>query len=302
LAEKTGFLAGNRGGYFFHGGQMNKQHHGLRAFTLIELLVVIAIIAILAALLLPALSKAKDNARRINCMGNLKQLQVCWQLYADDNGGVLCPNNSITVDISSHSESSPSWCLGNARVDPSVTNITNGLLWPYNKQPAIYHCPADISTIQDASGNPLGQPRNRSYIMSQSANGEGLVNLPDWKLPVDAVQPCFQKLSSITNPPPSRLFVLIDENEGTLNDDQFGYPSPDDGYYGDYWYDMPSNRHNQGGQLSFADGHVEYWRWAVPMIATQPAGNPDPIANGQMNDYNHIGSAMRLVPFDGFPH
>jgi prepilin-type processing-associated H-X9-DG protein len=111
---------------------------------------------------------------------------------------------------------------------------------------------------------------------------------------VDALQPCFSKFSSITNPKPSQLFVFIDENENTLEDDQFGYQSPN--YYYGMWFDMPSNRHSQGADLSFADGHVAYWHWQAPEINT--AGPFVQVLPAQMPDYRRIGNAMRQVPFD----
>jgi prepilin-type N-terminal cleavage/methylation domain-containing protein/prepilin-type processing-associated H-X9-DG protein len=270
-------------------------------FTLIELLVVIAVIAILAALLLPALTKAKEESFRVNCMGNLRQLQLCWQMYEDDYGGVLCPNNSIdTMGVGYMAQ--VSWCEDSARTDTNTAGIQGGLLFPYNKSTGIYHCPSDVSTIQDANGNPLPQLRTRSYNMSQSVNGLGMLVSPDFdNLPVDVFCPCFIKFSSITNPTPTRLFVFIDENEGTLEDDQFGYPMPNYGYSG-YWFDMPSNRHNQGGNLSFADGHVERWNWAVPMIDPLPPGDAVPVASGGMPDYIRVGNAMRQVPFDWTAH
>jgi prepilin-type processing-associated H-X9-DG protein len=263
---------------------------------LIELLVVIAIIAILAALLLPALANAREEARRANCMGNLKQLQLCWQMYADDYAGVLCPNDWIATVGGGSVEGDmikTSWCEGDARTDTTTSNLQAGLLFPYNTQAAIYHCPSDMSTIQDANGNPLSQPRTRSYNMSQSVNGYPLLIDPQSGYYVDAEQPCFAKFSSITNPAPSRLFVFIDENEVTLQDDQFGYPMINYGY--GYWWDMPSNRHNQGGDLSFADGHVEYWPWHAPEIASEPSLWVLP---AQMPDYIRIGKAMRQIPFD----
>ena len=270
----------------------------LRAFTLIELLVVVAIIAILAALLLPALAKAKEEGRRANCMGNLRQLTLCWEMYADDNGGVLAPNDWIDT-IYVGDDKGTSWCNGNALTDTTTSNIQTGLLFPYNRSTAIYHCPSDASTIVDANGNPVPQTRTRSYNMSQSVNGLGQLADPEnGGYAVDAVQPCFEKFSQITNPPPVGLLVFIDENEGTLQDDQFGYPMINYGY--GYWWDMPSNRHNQGGNLSFADGHVEYWRWRVPMLDTLQSGSiGQAVAIGQWPDYRRIGSAMRQKPIDG---
>ncbi|MGA3181834.1 MAG: DUF1559 domain-containing protein [Verrucomicrobiota bacterium] len=277
-----------------------------RGFTLIELLVVIAVVAILAALLLPALSRAKETARSIDCRNNLHQLQLCWQMYADDYAGVFVPNDWIDDEtistngtIINQFNTQISWCLGDARTDTNASNIEQGLLYPYDRSPPIYHCPSDLSTIQDANGNPLPQLRTRSYNMSQSVNGYPLLIDPTDGVPVDAEQPCFAKMSAITNPPPAQLFVFIDENEATLQDDQFGYPMINLGY--GEWWDMPSNRHNQGANLSFADGHAEHWSWQVPMISIYPSGFAQPVLPGQMPDYTRVGNAMRQKPYDGFP-
>jgi prepilin-type N-terminal cleavage/methylation domain-containing protein/prepilin-type processing-associated H-X9-DG protein len=266
----------------------------VRAFTLIELLVVIAIIAILAALLLPGLARAKDQARSINCMSNLKQLQVCWQMYADDFKDVLAPNDSVysfTGATTGIFTQQISWCQGSARDDTNTAQLVQGLLFPYSKSAGIYHCPADLSTV-DAYPSIY---RNRSYNMSQSVNGLGMTPIPADFLPVDVVQRCFMKYSAITNPTPSQLFVFIDENADTLYDAQFGYPMPGYAYE---WWDMPADRHNRGGNLSFADGHVEHWRWKAPKspaVVGQPI-NPN---NGDAIDYARIGNAMRIVPVDG---
>ena len=275
---------------------------GARAFALIELLVVIAFIAILAALLLPALAGAKEQGRRTLCISNLRQLTLCWEMYADDNQGFLAPNNWIDyVGAGGGYNQSVSWCNGDALKDTTTSNIQTGLLFPYNNSTGIYHCPSDVSTIVDASGNPLPQVRARSYNMSQSVNGLGFLVDPVFNggQAVDVTQPCFTRLSQVTNPPPAGLFVFIDENEQTLQDDQFGYPMINSGYYG-LWFPMPSNRHHQGGDLSFADGHLEFWRWHAPMIATLPAGQIGQVVTAaQWSDYLRLGHAMRLKPLNG---
>jgi prepilin-type N-terminal cleavage/methylation domain-containing protein/prepilin-type processing-associated H-X9-DG protein len=272
------------------------------AFTLIELLVVIAIIAILAALLLPSLAKAKEQTRRVNCMSNLKQLQLCWELYADDNGGVFAPNDDISSEGSGSIETfnQTSWCQGHPLTDTSTAGIQAGLLFPYNTSTAIYHCPSDMSQVQDASGNLLPLSRTRSYNMSQSANGLPFLYDPAMQAEVDVYQPCFMKISAVTNPTPTHLFVFIDENEGTISDAQFGYPMPN--YDPGTWWDMPANRHDQGADLSFADGHVEYWHWMVPMISLLAQGFiGQTVPPAQMPDYNRVGNAMRIKLVDGNP-
>lgn len=264
------------------------------AFTLIELLVVIAIIAVLAAMLLPLLSAAKQRAVNISCQNNLKQLQLCWQMYPGDYQDYVVPN-AYVYNFSSPTNGNYvkqySWCVGSARTDTNTDNIKTGLLFPYNTQANIYHCPADISTVEDGTGAKLPQLRTRSYNMSQSVNAYGWVYNPYSGQTIGDRQPCFEKLHQITNPPPSKLFVFLDEHEDTLYDAQFGFPQPPEDWM---WWDMPSNRHMQGANFSFADGHVEHWRWKVPKVVKylgqSVKTNPD-----EYLDYRRIQDAMRVV-------
>ena len=229
------------------------------AFTLIELLVVIAIIAILAAMLLPALARAKAAGQAASCVSNYKQLQLCWQMYADDHDDRLVSCHATGKGFSRelvYSDTN-SWLQGNAYMDPTPDNITTGQLWPYNKSIGIYKCPGDKSIVQDGK-NALypNTPRSRSVSLNAYMN---------WQEKGDNADKCWKKLSQIGNPGPSRAFVFVDEHENSISQGAFIVNNPNyflfPGSTMWMWITFPATRHNNGCTLSFADGHVEAWHW-----------------------------------------
>ena len=276
-------VSAGEGHSLFDPGKLQRRRRA--GFTLIELLVAIAIIALLAAMLLPALNKAKEKGTTARCLNNLRQLQVCWHSYTLDNRDVLPPNDSLNFNAATLVEG-PSWCQGNARVDQTTSNIETGLLFPYNRSTAIYHCPSDYSLTEGAIVN---LPRNRSYNMSQSVNGYPQYYDQDV---YPTVKLAYQKLTSIHAPGPAKLFVFIDEHPDTLYDACFSNVVDLYGINNRLWADMPADRHNQGAVLCFADGHVERWHWRAAMTFTDLFAAVTP---QQLPDFRRIQSAMKLV-------
>jgi prepilin-type N-terminal cleavage/methylation domain-containing protein/prepilin-type processing-associated H-X9-DG protein len=212
-----------------------------RAFTLMELLVVIAIIAILAALLLPVLSKAKERAQRISCLNNQKQLNLAWQMYADDHSGVLALNDVDFRSANVAESPSNSWVTGNAGLDTNTTSITDGSIYPYVKTIQSYRCPADHSLVLGTS-----IPMLRTYSLSCFMGGP--LADTNW-----GVMPMHQT-SQIRSP--SKSLTFLQEDDATIDDGHFLFSATINS-----WLNIPTWLHQNGVTLMFADGHGEYWKW-----------------------------------------
>jgi prepilin-type N-terminal cleavage/methylation domain-containing protein/prepilin-type processing-associated H-X9-DG protein len=222
-----------------HGCQANR-----KAFTLIELLVVIAIIAILMAILMPALGRAREQGRRAACLSNCKQLTLAWMMYCDENDDKIVNGAAGFSDIDNGG-----WCkhagerawieVGafgpSVDWDTRIQEIRDGALYPYTKNVKAYRCPTG---------------RRGEAITYAAAFSMNAVN-HTWS---QGIRGAYVKMRNEIKPNPATRFVYIDE--GSLSTDAFAV-----NIHLEQWFDSPPIRHGNGTNLSFADGHAEYWKW-----------------------------------------
>ncbi len=251
-----------------------------RAFTLVELLVVIAIIAILAAILLPVLNHAKQAGLKAGCLDNMRQLQVCYIMYTQDNNDFLAPNNG-----QANVGATNSWAGESAaQTDYTTTHIRTGLLWQYNQSYGIYVCPANTYMIK-VTAPPPGSglvpnelvPQTRTCTIDFSLNIESAAQdgvTPRWK---------FSQLTGNGSPGVARKIVFVDDYELQVSGGAFGIwgegdmadgGNPQTGNPTGTWWNVPATRHDNGCTFSFADGHVEYWNWKGHYV--WGGGGPNP--------------------------
>lgn len=278
-----------------------------KAFTLIELLVVIAIIAILLAILMPALNRVKEQGKRAACLSNLKQLQLAWSMYADENddkvvnGEAYGGGDGTAPTPSSGRHAGEQWWTGddvgdfwqgiNLPQEVQQRAIRAGALYPYTRSEILYRCPTGVRgemrtyTITDAMNGLRRDGTYRTYSGHETGVRVGRTVL--W----------IKKRSEISSPGPGQRIVFLDE--GRITPDSYATH-----YLNERWWDPPFVRHGDGTNVSFADGHADYWKFmggktletgklaAISGMDANPLHQMQPVSE---DDYQDLYRMQRAV-------
>jgi type II secretory pathway pseudopilin PulG len=242
------------------------------AFTLTELLVVIFTLAILGALLLPALASPQIKDQQLQCLSNLQQLQIAWTSYAGDNNGLLAQNladdwggwdgNTNDLGLYAPGNYDASWILGNATnglLPNRINLITYGLIYPYVLNYTLYQCPANVKP------DMWGVVTWRAYSMN-ACMGVNAAN--QWSWYGTPIQMFFTKSSDLAALGPANFWVFMEENQSTINDGCMVVDTQQQHAAYPYWIDLPGHYHFNSGCMAFADGHCQARRWTDKSILT----------------------------------
>jgi prepilin-type N-terminal cleavage/methylation domain-containing protein len=243
-----------------------KQERRRNGFTLIELAVVLATLALLAAMLLPALAQTRQNSQVIECLANQRQLAVAWMMYARDNNDKLVPVGSTMDQPASFAEnpltdpqlqpggSLAQFCPGNLQsaamtAGPYYTNwIKAGLIYPYVQNIAVYKCPADLSRQPYGASPIFAKYSDRTYSVNCYVGG-----MQWW----DTNYKLYRKLSDMNRPGPAHTWVFIEESPASIDDCYFALDPANP----TLWYNSPAVLHGNWSVMTYADGHSEAHRW-----------------------------------------
>jgi prepilin-type processing-associated H-X9-DG protein len=255
-----------------------RDRKSLAAISLVEILVVLAVLAALLILMLPTLLRSHQLSRQGVCVQNLRQLQTAHLVYALDSDDRLVPNDYVydARYIDAPIATGPSWCLGNARIDINGSQIERGALFPYLQSVAVYRCPSDPGRVALPDGASVA--RTRSY------------NLSIWLNTRPDLLASYTRLSEIHDPSPSDCFSFLDVHEDGIEDPTFGL-FPWESKWGRTWLDLPADRHGQGADLAFVDGHAEHWRWKAAkrfVRFLQPPRRTD----GDLEDFRRLQTGI----------